>query len=148
MQVVPTEYRYISKEVLPTNQFSVSEYYSPINQFDRTWPGWFYIWHWLCSYFGLDFHYCFPFLRCMQLSTFCMIYHPLLSLSRKSAVVFFILLLGYVLCSVEPLLWQVLFLITDCTILLRLILVSTRLTYIFLQKVIVVLGTRTLEAIK
>lgn len=43
MQVVPTEYRYISKEVLPTNQFSVSEYYSPINQFDRTWPGWFYI---------------------------------------------------------------------------------------------------------
>jgi len=43
MQVVPTEYRYISKEVLPTNQFSVSEYYSPINQFDRTWPGSFYI---------------------------------------------------------------------------------------------------------
>lgn len=57
MQVVPTEYRYISKEVLPTNQFSVSEYYSPINQFDRIWPGWFYIWHWLCSFLGLDFDY-------------------------------------------------------------------------------------------
>jgi len=43
MQIVPTEYRYISKEVLPTNQFSVTEYFSPItSQFDRTWPGWIY----------------------------------------------------------------------------------------------------------
>lgn len=42
MQVVPTEYRYISKEVLPTNQFSVTEYFSPMNEYDRTWPGCFY----------------------------------------------------------------------------------------------------------
>ncbi|CAB4305053.1 unnamed protein product [Prunus armeniaca] len=41
IKVVPTEYRYISKEVLPTNQFSVTEYFSPMKQFDRTWPGWF-----------------------------------------------------------------------------------------------------------
>lgn len=40
MQIVPTEYRYISKEVLPTNQFSVTEYFSPMNEFDRSWPGW------------------------------------------------------------------------------------------------------------
>ena len=40
LQIVPTEYRYISKEVLPTNQFSVSEYFSPMNEFGRMWPGW------------------------------------------------------------------------------------------------------------
>lgn len=39
LQIVPTEYKYISKEVLPTNQFSVTEYFSPINEFDRNWPG-------------------------------------------------------------------------------------------------------------
>ncbi|KAI8547748.1 hypothetical protein RHMOL_Rhmol07G0219700 [Rhododendron molle] len=39
--VVPTEYRYLSKEVLPTNQFSVTEYYSPIN--DRTWPAVYFL---------------------------------------------------------------------------------------------------------
>ncbi|KAI5652390.1 hypothetical protein M9H77_29577 [Catharanthus roseus] len=38
MQIVPTEYNYISKEVLPTNQFSVTEYFSPISEYDRTWP--------------------------------------------------------------------------------------------------------------
>ncbi|XP_047169248.1 endoplasmic reticulum-Golgi intermediate compartment protein 3 [Vigna umbellata] len=43
IKVVPTEYRYISKEVLPTNQFSVSEYYSPINQYDRTWPAVYFL---------------------------------------------------------------------------------------------------------
>ncbi|TKY47908.1 Endoplasmic reticulum-Golgi intermediate compartment protein 3 [Spatholobus suberectus] len=43
IKIVPTEYRYISKEVLPTNQFSVSEYYSPINQFDRTWPAVYFL---------------------------------------------------------------------------------------------------------
>ncbi|XP_061356727.1 uncharacterized protein LOC133301133 [Gastrolobium bilobum] len=43
IKVVPTEYRYISKEVLPTNQFSVSEYYSPINQFDRNWPAVYFL---------------------------------------------------------------------------------------------------------
>lgn len=39
MQIVPTEYRYLSKEVLPTNQFSVTEYYVPIRVTDRSWPG-------------------------------------------------------------------------------------------------------------
>ncbi|CAK9176466.1 unnamed protein product [Ilex paraguariensis] len=38
IKIVPTEYKYISKEVLPTNQFSVTEYFSPMNEFDRTWP--------------------------------------------------------------------------------------------------------------
>ena len=60
-QVVPTEYRYISKEVLPTNQFSVTEYFSPMNEFDRTWPGWFYVWSWFCSFLSVGFDYCFPF---------------------------------------------------------------------------------------
>jgi hypothetical protein len=39
MQVVPTEYRYLSKKVLPTNQFSVTEYFVPIRPTDRSWPG-------------------------------------------------------------------------------------------------------------
>ncbi|XP_009787019.1 uncharacterized protein LOC107800400 [Nicotiana tabacum] len=43
IKVVPTEYRYISKEVLPTNQFSVTEYFSPINEFDRTWPAVYFL---------------------------------------------------------------------------------------------------------
>lgn len=41
IKVVPTEYRYLSKEVLPTNQFSVTEYYSPTN--DRTWPAVYFL---------------------------------------------------------------------------------------------------------
>ncbi|XP_008229748.1 PREDICTED: endoplasmic reticulum-Golgi intermediate compartment protein 3 [Prunus mume] len=43
IKVVPTEYRYISKEVLPTNQFSVTEYFSPMKQFDRTWPAVYFL---------------------------------------------------------------------------------------------------------
>ncbi|CAN0879735.1 Endoplasmic reticulum-Golgi intermediate compartment protein 3 [Linum grandiflorum] len=39
IKIVPTEYRYISKEVVPTNQFSVTEYFSLIKDFDRSWPG-------------------------------------------------------------------------------------------------------------
>jgi endoplasmic reticulum-Golgi intermediate compartment protein 3 len=39
VQVVPTEYRYLSKEVLPTNQFSVNEYFVPMKQNDKSWPG-------------------------------------------------------------------------------------------------------------
>ncbi|KAK4782750.1 hypothetical protein SAY86_007124 [Trapa natans] len=38
IKIVPTEYRYIWKEVLPTNQFSVTEYFSPMTEFQRTWP--------------------------------------------------------------------------------------------------------------
>ncbi|KAI9107247.1 hypothetical protein K1719_021856 [Acacia pycnantha] len=43
IKVVPTEYRYISKEVLPTNQFSVTEYFSPMNDHDRTWPAVYFL---------------------------------------------------------------------------------------------------------
>lgn len=43
IKVVPTEYKYISKEVLPTNQFSVTEYFSPMNEYDRTWPAVYFL---------------------------------------------------------------------------------------------------------
>lgn len=43
IKIVPTEYKYISKEVLPTNQFSVTEYFSPINEFDRKWPAVYFL---------------------------------------------------------------------------------------------------------
>ncbi|XP_048327410.2 uncharacterized protein LOC107416787 isoform X2 [Ziziphus jujuba] len=43
IKIVPTEYRYISKEVLPTNQFSVTEYYSPLKDFDRSWPAVYFL---------------------------------------------------------------------------------------------------------
>ncbi|KAL3634054.1 hypothetical protein CASFOL_021108 [Castilleja foliolosa] len=43
IKIVPTEYKYISKEVLPTNQFSVTEYFSPINEFDSTWPAVYFL---------------------------------------------------------------------------------------------------------
>ncbi|GAB2285046.1 hypothetical protein Dimus_019502 [Dionaea muscipula] len=43
IKIVPTEYRYLSKEVLPTNQFSVTEYFSPMHDFDRTWPAVYFL---------------------------------------------------------------------------------------------------------
>ncbi|KAF3445142.1 hypothetical protein FNV43_RR14835 [Rhamnella rubrinervis] len=43
IKIVPTEYRYISKEVLPTNQFSVTEYFSPMKDFDRSWPAVYFL---------------------------------------------------------------------------------------------------------
>ncbi|XP_010532527.1 PREDICTED: endoplasmic reticulum-Golgi intermediate compartment protein 3 [Tarenaya hassleriana] len=43
IKIVPTEYGYLSKEVLSTNQFSVTEYYLPMNEFDRTWPGVYFL---------------------------------------------------------------------------------------------------------
>ncbi|KAL0432643.1 UNVERIFIED_CONTAM: Endoplasmic reticulum-Golgi intermediate compartment protein 3 [Sesamum latifolium] len=43
VNIVPTEYKYISKEVLPTNQFSVTEYFSPISEFDRAWPAVYFL---------------------------------------------------------------------------------------------------------
>ncbi|CAI0446845.1 unnamed protein product [Linum tenue] len=43
IKIVPTEYRYISKEVLPTNQFSVTEYFSPMNDLDRSWPAVYFL---------------------------------------------------------------------------------------------------------
>ncbi|XP_021735343.1 endoplasmic reticulum-Golgi intermediate compartment protein 3-like [Chenopodium quinoa] len=43
IKIVPTEYRYTSKDVLPTNQFSVTEYFSPMKDFDRTWPAVYFL---------------------------------------------------------------------------------------------------------
>ncbi|XP_051150130.1 uncharacterized protein LOC127264676 [Andrographis paniculata] len=43
IKIVPTQYKYISKNVLPTNQFSVNEYFSPINEFDRAWPAVYFL---------------------------------------------------------------------------------------------------------
>lgn len=43
IKIVPTEYRYLSNKVLPTNQFSVTEYFSPMNEFDRTWPAVYFL---------------------------------------------------------------------------------------------------------
>ncbi|VVA98771.1 unnamed protein product [Arabis nemorensis] len=43
IKIVPTEYRYLSKDVLSTNQYSVTEYYTPMNEFDRTWPAVYFL---------------------------------------------------------------------------------------------------------
>ncbi|XP_072956471.1 uncharacterized protein [Typha angustifolia] len=43
IKIVPTEYRYLSKEVLPTNQFSVTEYFVPIRETDRSWPAVYFL---------------------------------------------------------------------------------------------------------
>uniref|UniRef100_A0A2P2LTN0 Endoplasmic reticulum-Golgi intermediate compartment protein 3 n=1 Tax=Rhizophora mucronata TaxID=61149 RepID=A0A2P2LTN0_RHIMU len=43
IKIVPTEYRYLSKKVLPTNQFSVNEYFSSMTEFDRTWPAVYFL---------------------------------------------------------------------------------------------------------
>ncbi|OAY73516.1 Endoplasmic reticulum-Golgi intermediate compartment protein 3 [Ananas comosus] len=43
IKIVPTEYRYLSKEVLPTNQFSVTEYFLPIRETDRSWPAVYFL---------------------------------------------------------------------------------------------------------
>ncbi|GJN19815.1 hypothetical protein PR202_gb07125 [Eleusine coracana subsp. coracana] len=43
IKVVPTEYRYLSKQVLPTNQFSVTEYFVPIRPTDRSWPAVYFL---------------------------------------------------------------------------------------------------------
>ncbi|KAJ6844794.1 putative endoplasmic reticulum-Golgi intermediate compartment protein 3 [Iris pallida] len=43
IKIVPTEYRYLSKDVLPTNQFSVTEYFVPLREVDRSWPAVFFL---------------------------------------------------------------------------------------------------------
>ncbi|KAL0815993.1 hypothetical protein Bca101_072437 [Brassica carinata] len=43
LQIVPTEYRYLSKDILTTNQYSLTEYYTPMNAFDRTWPAVYFL---------------------------------------------------------------------------------------------------------
>lgn len=36
---MPTEYHFLSGEVMPTNQFSVTEYYQKMKPTDRSYPG-------------------------------------------------------------------------------------------------------------
>ncbi|KAH0879887.1 hypothetical protein HID58_067281, partial [Brassica napus] len=43
IKIVPTEYRYLSKDILTTNQYSLTEYYTPMNAFDRTWPAVYFL---------------------------------------------------------------------------------------------------------
>ncbi|XP_073134451.1 uncharacterized protein [Henckelia pumila] len=43
IKIVPTEYKYLSKEVLSTNQFSVTEYFSPITEVDKMWPAVYFL---------------------------------------------------------------------------------------------------------
>jgi hypothetical protein len=43
IKVVPTEYKYLSKEVIATNQFSVTEYFSPIDEYSRAWPAVYFL---------------------------------------------------------------------------------------------------------
>lgn len=43
IKIVPTEYKYLSKDVLPTNQFSVTEYFVPMKDSDRTWPAVYFL---------------------------------------------------------------------------------------------------------
>ncbi|KAF3782512.1 Endoplasmic reticulum-Golgi intermediate compartment protein 3 [Nymphaea thermarum] len=43
IKIVPTEYHYLSKEVIPTNQFSVSEYFAPMLEPARTWPAVYFL---------------------------------------------------------------------------------------------------------
>lgn len=43
IKIVPTEYRYLSKTVLPTNQFSVTEYFVPMKEVDRSWPAVYFL---------------------------------------------------------------------------------------------------------
>uniref|UniRef100_A0A0E0D7T8 Endoplasmic reticulum vesicle transporter C-terminal domain-containing protein n=1 Tax=Oryza meridionalis TaxID=40149 RepID=A0A0E0D7T8_9ORYZ len=44
IKIVPTEYRYLSKQVLPTNQFSVTEYFVPKRATDRSaWPAVYFL---------------------------------------------------------------------------------------------------------
>ncbi|KAL5651179.1 hypothetical protein ACJX0J_034687, partial [Zea mays] len=38
LKVVPTEYKYLSKKILPTNQGSVTEYFLSIRPTERAWP--------------------------------------------------------------------------------------------------------------
>ncbi|XP_008794432.2 endoplasmic reticulum-Golgi intermediate compartment protein 3 [Phoenix dactylifera] len=43
IKIVPTEYRYLSKAVLPTNQFSVTEYFIPLREIERSWPAVYFL---------------------------------------------------------------------------------------------------------
>lgn len=87
VQVVPTEYNYLSKEVLPTNQFSVTEYFSPMHEFERTWPGTiFLMFVYLFKTFLQKIKVCEFFI---QLSTFYMIYHRSRWPLKRNGAVFY-----------------------------------------------------------
>jgi hypothetical protein len=48
-QIVPTEYHHLHGEVMPTNQFSVTEYYQKMKPSDRSYPGIFTTSHIYCG---------------------------------------------------------------------------------------------------
>ncbi|KAJ7554843.1 hypothetical protein O6H91_05G011800 [Diphasiastrum complanatum] len=43
IKVVPTEYRYRTGQVLPTNQFSVTEYFTSVKDHDNSWPAVYFL---------------------------------------------------------------------------------------------------------
>ncbi|KAL5656127.1 hypothetical protein ACJX0J_035446, partial [Zea mays] len=43
LKVVPTEYKYLSKKILPTNQGSVTEYFLSIRPTERAWPAVYFL---------------------------------------------------------------------------------------------------------
>ncbi|ONM59321.1 Endoplasmic reticulum vesicle transporter protein [Zea mays] len=43
IEVVPTEYKYLSKKILPTNQGSVTEYFLSIRPTERAWPAVYFL---------------------------------------------------------------------------------------------------------
>eukprot|EP00252_Welwitschia_mirabilis_P025675 TRINITY_DN8135_c0_g1_i2.p1 TRINITY_DN8135_c0_g1~~TRINITY_DN8135_c0_g1_i2.p1 ORF type:complete len:350 (+),score=71.52 TRINITY_DN8135_c0_g1_i2:253-1302(+) len=43
IKIVPTEYKYLNKAVLPTNQFSVTEYFVPLKDYERAWPAVYFL---------------------------------------------------------------------------------------------------------
>lgn len=43
IKIVPTEYRYLSKALQSTNQFSVTEYFNTWKESDRTWPAVYFL---------------------------------------------------------------------------------------------------------
>lgn len=38
-QIVPTQYHFLNGEIMPTNQFSVTEYFQGAKAYDRSYPG-------------------------------------------------------------------------------------------------------------
>lgn len=43
LKIVPTEYRYLKGDTMNTNQFSVTEYFTPLKNYDRNWPAVYFL---------------------------------------------------------------------------------------------------------
>lgn len=43
LKIVPTEYRYLNGETMKTNQFSVTEYFTPLKNSERSWPAVYFL---------------------------------------------------------------------------------------------------------